>query len=122
MRLKTLILIVFMLAFLPTMAQSDTITVGKIGCDYIRIQTAINEANPGDTLEVQSGVYYENVNVTKPLILKGTGMPVVNAQNKGSAIILSGGGITLDGFVATNSGGGLYEAGIKVMGGDRLSG
>lgn len=109
------LLMLTMLTLLLIVVQADDITVGKRGCDYAAIQNAINAAKPGDVLEVQSGVYYENVNVTKPLVLKGIGMPVVDAGNKRSAITLTGGGITLDGFVVTNSGGGLYEAGIKVM-------
>ena len=46
---------------------------------YSSIQDAINAANSGDTILVQSGTYSENVNVNKKLILRGIGNPVVNA-------------------------------------------
>ena len=69
-----------------------------------RIQDAIDNASAGDTILVYSGTYYENVNVTKQLILRGIGNPVVDAGGSGSAITLSANGITLEGFTATGSG------------------
>lgn len=86
-----------------------TITVCDSGCDHTSIQAAIDAADPDDTIEVHSGAYNENVNVTKQLILKGidtgSGKPVVDAGGSGSAITLSADGITLEGFTATNAGG-----------------
>ncbi|KAF5437446.1 CASH domain-dontaining protein, partial [Candidatus Methanophagaceae archaeon] len=81
-----------------------TITVPD---DYTRIQWAVDNATAGDTVIVNSGTYYENVNVTKQLILRGmdtgTGNPVINANGNGSAIILSAAGITLERFTARNA-------------------
>ena len=57
-------------------ASAATITVP---IDYAKIQWAIDNATAGDTIEVHSGTYYENVNVTKQLILRGIGNPVVDA-------------------------------------------
>ena len=100
----------------------DTIAVGPSGCDYTSIQTAINAANPGDTIEVHSGTYYENVNVNKPVILKGENksaeMPVVDAGNMGSVITLSADGVTVVGLNVTNSGNNLpgeVQGGIRVI-------
>ncbi len=83
------------------------------GGDYTRIQDAINNASAGDTILVYSGIYHENVNVTKQLILRGIGNPVVDTGGSGSAITLAADGITLEGFTATGS---AYdtEVGIKV--------
>jgi parallel beta-helix repeat protein len=76
------------------------------GTNYSTIQAAINAASLGDTIEVLSGTYYENVYVSNKLILRGVdtggGKPVVNAGGTGNAIILTG-GITLEGFEATNA-------------------
>ena len=77
---------------------------------YTTIQAAINNATPGDEIRVDSGIYPENVNVTKQLTLRGIGMPVVDANGSGSAITLSANGSTLEGFTAT----GYPDAGIKV--------
>lgn len=52
--------------------------------NYSTIQAAINDARPGDEINVDSGTYYENVNVNKQLILRGVdiggGKPVINAK------------------------------------------
>ena len=75
--------------------------------DYAKIQWAVNNATAGDTIIVKSGIYYENVNITKQLTLRGldtgSGKPVVDAGGSGSAITLSADGITLEEFIATNS-------------------
>jgi len=99
--------------YLPLKSHA-TITVNASGgANYTRIQDAINNATAGDTIEVYGGTYYENVNVTKQLTLRGIGMPVVDARGSGSVITLSADGIILEGFTAI---GGRYfpEAGIMV--------
>jgi len=76
------------------------------------IQDAVDAANAGDIIEVHSGYYYENVNVTKPLVLRGMGVPVVDARKRGSTITLSVAGISIEGFTAINSS--RDQAGINV--------
>ncbi len=86
-------------------AAADTLIVCPIGCPYSSIQAAINASTDGDTIAVQSGVYYEHVNVTKQLTLIGStapAKPTIIAGGSGSAITLSVNGIILDGFIATN--------------------
>jgi len=76
------------------------------------IQAAIDEANPDDELNVDSGTYYGYFEVTKPLIIRGidTGMgkPVVDAEKKNmdtymDTITLSADGAMLSGFKVTNA-------------------
>ena len=87
------------------------------GTNYTTIQTAIDNASSGDEIHVDSGTYYENVDVNKQLILhgidNGNGMPVVDANGNGSAITLSASGTTLDSFIATRSEDIWPNAGIK---------
>jgi parallel beta-helix repeat protein len=117
--LRAYLIGIFLFLFVSN-ASSTTFIVCPSGCTYSSIQTAIDAASPGDTIEVQSGTYFENVNVTKTLTLlgndTGTGKPLVNAAGIGSAITLSADGITLKGFDATRSGTrGSIDAGIKVI-------
>jgi len=95
------------LMLIMTNANASVITVGPTGCEYSSIQTAIDAAESGDIIQVQSGAYYENVDVNKQLTLlgidTGTGKPVVDAKFSGSSFILNADGIVIAGFAATNS-------------------
>lgn len=89
------------------------------GTDYSTIQSAIDDASAGNEIHVDSGTYYENVNVTKQLILRGIdnggGLPVVNASGWGSAITLNAGWTIVDSFIAKNGGNDWENAGISVF-------
>ena len=52
-------------------ANASKITVGPKDANYSHIQQAIDNSSQGDIIEVQSGVYRENVHVYKTLTLQG---------------------------------------------------
>ncbi|MCX6668766.1 MAG: right-handed parallel beta-helix repeat-containing protein [Methanothrix sp.] len=94
-RIIILIIILFLVG--TTFADVISVVPGQ------SIQGAVDAANAGDIIEVHSGYYYENVNVTKPLVLRGMGVPVVDARRRKSTITLSVAGISIEGFTAINS-------------------
>lgn len=102
-------------------AGAVTLTVCSSGCNYTKINEAINNASVGDTIEVHSGIYYEILIVKKHITLRGIGRPVVDAGGKGSPIILSAditltsGEIVLEGFEVRNSGSTSEDAGIRFL-------
>ena len=95
--------------YLPLSMNFSALGVHNInqGTNYSVIQTTIDDANPGEKIHVDSGTYYETVNVNKTIILRGVdiggGKPIVNASGNGNAIVLSADGITIDGFVPIKS-------------------
>jgi parallel beta-helix repeat protein len=71
------------------------------------IQAAIESSSPGSIIEVHSGTYRENVNITKRLTIRGIddgdGLPVVDANESGSAITISADGVRLENLTTANS-------------------
>lgn len=52
-------------------------TVCASGCAFNSVQSAINAASPGATITIANGTYAENLVVTKPLTLQGSGVGTV---------------------------------------------
>lgn len=110
-RLAILVLIILSMG----LAQSATIGVGGTNTSFNSIQSAIDTAEPGDTIDVYSGTYKENVFVYKALkirgIINGSSMPTIDAGGKGSAITLTADGVLLEGLMMTNS---MNGSGIEI--------
>lgn len=71
-----------------------TVTIGDLG--YYSIQSAIDSASAGDTINVADGIYVENIRINKSLTLAGAGsagtilMPAVSLPNPCSNSTLCG--------------------------------
>ena len=65
-------IVLILLCIFPVCAQASVWTVCPSGCNYSGIQDAINAASPGDTIEIQSGLYHEALVVNKSLTLIGS--------------------------------------------------
>lgn len=91
----------------------------KVPDEYPMIQWAIDNATAGNTIEVYSGTYYENVNVNQQLALRGVdtggGKPVVDAGGSGNAITLSAGNSLIEGFTVINA-----QDGILIISSDNI--
>lgn len=90
------------------------------GCQYLSIQEAIDRASPGDTVLVRSGTFHGNINVTKPISLrgekwKGRDLPLINADGNGSAITVSSDEAAVEFMRVINSGNESGDAGIRVV-------
>jgi parallel beta-helix repeat protein len=107
-----IIRLLFALFIIFDISNATMISVCPDGCNQSRIQPAINAADPGDIILVSSGLYVENINISKKLTLQGvdtgSGKPNIDADFFESGIVLSADGITLDGFNITNSSGPAY--------------
>ena len=105
MRACLIIILILILGF----ANAAKITVGPMDANYSVIQQAVENASTGDIVEVQSGVYRENVYffnmpVTLLGVDTGKGLPVVDAGGSSSAITILSNDTTISGFNLTNSG------------------
>ncbi len=80
-RLSAALAAVLMIALLPAAAAAATLTVDGTGpCDdttgtpaYCTIQAAVDDAVDGDVVQVEPGVYAENVSIAVDLTLRSTG-------------------------------------------------
>jgi parallel beta-helix repeat protein len=99
-------------------AVGDIIIVDDEGDgDYTSIKDALNHSNPGDTIEVYSGTYYEHgIDIMKERItLQGipyelgnghdAGKPFINGEGKHYVIFFDAKNITLDSFHIENKDG-----------------
>jgi len=105
-----------LLAFVSGACAANTYTVCPSGCNYTRIQDAINASQPGDTIIVRDGIYIENVevNVANLTLRSEHGSAfttVVAAVNTSDVFLVSANSVTITGFTvrnATDSACGIY--------------
>lgn len=86
---------------------AGTLTVCPSGCQFSKIQDAINAAQAGDTIEIKAGVYEENLTITKSLKLIGEDrdrVTVKGAQAGKSGMAISGDiEVTLEGLTVAET-------------------
>ena len=92
-----------LLSIVQAQALPSTITVAP-NSPVTSISAAIARAAPGDTIEVQAGVYPEHVVIDKPLTLVGLGNPVIDGGGVGIIVLITAPDVTLRGFTLRNSG------------------
>ncbi len=74
--------------------------------DYSKIQEAIDNAMPGDTIYVYEGIYQENIIIDKEVYLKGE-KAIIECYN-GHGIIVKANGVIISNFDIKNSSEGYY--------------
>jgi len=108
---------ILIFCLISALAHGATVTVCPGSCDYSSIKAAIFAASPGDVVLVQSGRYYEHLNIQKRIELRGidsgNGMPILDATGSGSPVTISADGVVVEGLRLMN--GGPDSAGILVL-------
>ena len=72
--------------------------------DFPTIQQAVNAANPGDTVFVYTGIYYENVMIDKSITLIGESKEttIINGNGNGDVVYVSASQVSISGFTIKN--------------------
>ena len=99
------LLLVYSLNFISLMGGSKVIEVPR---DYSSIQVAIDEANPGDAIQVAAGTYFESLKITKPLSLIGAGPDNTVIIGKGTVVFVNADNVEIRGFSVRNGTYGIF--------------
>jgi nitrous oxidase accessory protein len=75
-------------------------------CEVKTVKHAVELAESGDTIIIEAGVYKENdINIiNKTLHIRGRGLPVIDAEMKGTAFGIRAEGVTIEGLKIRNIG------------------
>lgn len=86
------------------------------GVDYSRIQDAINNASDGDNIYVYSGIYFENIQINKQLIIEGENCynTVIDGGGIDSVVTVNSENVVISGFTITNCNNSSDYAGIII--------
>ena len=87
------------------------------------LQSLIDAAEPGATLQLAPGTYQGGVTIDKPLTITGTDWPVIDGGGDGSVFTVETPDVTIEGLVITNTGISLdrENAGVSSDGSPRLT-
>jgi parallel beta-helix repeat protein len=94
----------FFVSYASSEGQTLTVDIKGSG-DYNSIQQAINAANPGDTITVLPGLYYENIVINKTISLIGASSSntIIDGHGYGNVTKIHADGVQMSRFTLTNS-------------------
>ncbi len=101
------LLLIGMLAFAfnVQLVKADPKTI-RVPTDYDTIQEAIDAADPGDTIYVYNGTYYERLTIVKSLTITGEDKSntTIDGGGTGPVVDLMANNVTVSGFTVQNGG------------------
>lgn len=80
------------------------------GADYFTIQEAIDAADPGGRIFVYKGIYYEHVNVYKPVKIKGEDRDetIIDGSGTGIVVLITANNVDIQKFTVRNGEYGIF--------------
>ncbi len=94
----------FFFAFVFNTVAARTLQVGR-SYAVKSITQALSSVGNNDTIFVEAGLYRErNLVISKPVVLIGRGLPVLDGERKYENISVKADGVVVDGFKVINSG------------------
>ncbi|MCB0657317.1 MAG: nitrous oxide reductase family maturation protein NosD [Saprospiraceae bacterium] len=104
MKSSNLLLILILNAGFKVGGMARTWQVGA-GTACPTIHEGIEQANPGDTLFIQPGIYREgNIEIAKKLAIQGIDWPVIDGENKTEILTITVDSVTIEGLRIQNVG------------------
>lgn len=95
------------------------LTHSGIDTGYSSIQAAIDDATSGDTINVATGEYIENLTIDKPVTIIGAdkNTTIIDGSSTGVVVTITASNVTIKGFTIRNSGTDINTcAGIGLVG------
>lgn len=104
MKPTTLLLIAFFMIRSVAVHSQHRIEVCTT-CPVSSLTAAVDQANPFDTIVIQSGTYKEyNIIIDKPLFIRGINFPLFDGQLQGEIITITSDSVTVEGIAVANVG------------------
>lgn len=99
---STLTICFFWLCSLSIRAQTREVCAS---CEYTTIKSAVAAAQPGETVQIHTGIYQEgNILIDKSIHLIGTGIPVLDGQDQTEILTITANGVRVEGLTLRNVG------------------